>query len=99
MKRLIKKANVKTIDDFFPNAYTYKFVELGLRKVNVDDIVGMSSPRNEEYNDDYSPKNPDERWDYQMEQVKNGMSIEPIPLIMMPNGKYVANGDGNNVNC
>ena len=94
MKRLIKKANVPTIDDFY-DSLDYDYEEVGLQTVKVSDIVGMSYPRNEEYNDDFSPKVKDERWEYQYELVQNGEKMEPISLIEMPNGKYVIDGDGN----
>lgn len=94
MKRLIKKANVPTIDDFY-NSLEYDYEDLGLQTVKVSDIVGMSYPRNEEYNDDFSPKVKDDRWIYQYELVQNDESIEPISLIQMPNYKYVIDGDGN----
>lgn len=88
-------ANTKTLNDFY-NSNEYDFIDIGLQTINVDDIVGMSSPRNEEYNEDFSPKDPsDSRWIYQDEKVKNGEKLEPIQLIEMPNGKYVINGDGN----
>ena len=43
-------------------------------------------------------KNPDdERWQYQINLIKSGQQMEPIPLIKMPDGNYIGNGDGSNV--
>lgn len=94
MKRLIKKAIIPTLEDFY-DFLDYEFEEIGLQTVKVDDIVGMSYPRNEEYNDDFSPKVKDERWEYQYNLVINGGTMEPIHLNLMPNGKYTVSSDGN----
>ncbi len=95
-KRLIKKiAMVPCLKDFYPNNYEYEYIEIGLQQVDVNKIVGISSGRIDEYNDDWTPKNPnDERWQYQINLIESGQKMEPIPLIKMPNGNYVGNGDG-----
>ena len=95
ISRLRKIAVVKSLRDFYPNSYEYEYVETGIQEVEVDKIVGITSGRVNEYNDDWTPKNPDdERWQYQINLIKSGQQMEPIPLIKMPDGNYVGNGDG-----
>lgn len=94
MRRLRKLCSVPTLKDFFPNSWDYEFVNIGIQEVNVNDIVGMTSGRAEEYNSDFTPIKEDDRWLYQKQLVDNGGTMEPIPLIKMPDGKYVGNGDG-----
>ena len=95
ISRLRKIAVVKSLRDFYPNSYEYEYVETGIQEVEVDKIVGISSGRVDEYNDDWTPKNPDdERWQYQINLIKSGQQMEPIPLIKMPDGNYSGNGDG-----
>lgn len=92
--RLKKTATVPTLSDFYV-AYDYDYVDIGLQTVDVDKIVGISNGRNDEYNSDFMPKDEnDSRWLYQKELVESGGKMEPIPLIKMPDGNYVGNGDG-----
>lgn len=94
MKRLIKKATVPTLKDFYV-PYEYDYIDIGLQNVDVNKIVGISSGRNDEYNSDFTPKDEnDPRWLYQKELVESGEQMEPVPLIKMPDGNYVGNGDG-----
>lgn len=96
MKRLIKKSRIPCERDFYDNPWDYDFIDIGLQTVNVNDIVGMSSGRNDEYNDDWTPKNPeDDRWLYQKDLIESGNEMEPIPLIQLPNKQYISDGDGN----
>ena len=96
MKRLIKKSRIPCERDFYYNPWDYDFIDIGLQTVNVNDIVGMSSGRNDEYNDDWTPKNPeDDRWLYQKDLIESGNEMEPIPLIQLPNKQYISDGDGN----
>jgi hypothetical protein len=97
MKRLIKQSNIPCERDFYDNPWDYDFIDIGLQDVPVNEIVGMSSGRNEEYNDDWTPKDPeDSRWLYQKNLVENGGQMEPIPLNKLPNNQgYISAGDGN----
>ncbi len=95
MKRLIKKARIPCERDFYDNPWDYDFIDVGLQTVSVNDIVAMTTGRNEEYNSDWTPINKDDsRWLYQKNLIDNGGEMEPIPLIKMPNGQYCGNGDG-----
>jgi hypothetical protein len=99
MRRLIKKARIPCERDFYDNPWDYDFIDIGIQDVLVNEIVGMSSGRNEEYNEDWTPidKN-DSRWEYQKNLVENGGELEPIPLIKLPENisinSYIGNGDG-----
>lgn len=94
IKRLRRISSVPTLQDFYV-PYEYDYIDIGLQTVEVSKIVGISNGRNEEYNSDFSPiNNEDPRWIYQKDIVENGGVMEPVPLIKMPDGNYVGNGDG-----
>lgn len=95
MKRLIRKARLPILKDSF-KPYEYDYIDIGLQTVNVADIIGMTDSRVDEYNNDWTPKNEnDERWLYQKMLVENGQTMEPVPLVKTPDGKYFPAGDGN----
>lgn len=95
MKRLIKKiSKVPTLNDNY-DSLEYEFIDIGIQTVNVNDIVGMCNGRNEEYNEDFTPKNEnDERWINLKNLVEEGDTFPPIPLIKTPDGTYYGDGDG-----
>lgn len=94
-KRLIKKATLPILSNYY-DSFNYDFIDIGIQTVNVDDIIGMTDSRVDEYNDDWTPKNEnDDRWNYQKSLVESGGQMEVIPLIKTPDNKYFANGDGN----
>lgn len=97
MKRLIRRASLPCLNDLYPNYYLeYEFVDVGMEQVPVKKIVGLSKTRVEDYNDDWTPVDPnDERWLYQKELVESGETMQPVDLIEMPDGNYVVNSDGN----
>ena len=97
MKRLIKRASLPCLNDLYPDYYLeYEFVDIGMDKVPVEKIIGPSKTRVEDYNDDWTPVDPnDERWIYQKELVESGETMQPVDLIEMPDGNYVVNSDGN----
>jgi hypothetical protein len=97
MKRLIRKAEVPTLQSYYNNydPMVYDFVEIGIQTVNVTDIIGMTDGRSEEYNSDFTPiAKEDSRWDYQKDLVERGEEMEPIPLLKTPDNIYFGNGDG-----
>lgn len=96
MKRLLRKiSRVPTLTDYYDKS-NYDFIELGVRTINVDDILGMCDGRNEEYNEDFSPIDAEDnyRWNKVYEGYKNGDDIPLIPLVKTPDGKYFGYGDG-----
>ena len=102
MKRLIKNfiilktANLPTLQDNYSDIENYDFVDMGIKNINVDDIIGLSDSRVDEYNDDWTPKNKDDaRWLKLYNGYKNEDNIVPIPLTETPDGKYFPSSDGN----
>lgn len=96
MKRLVREARLPIFSDFYENVWeNWDFKYEGIKEVKVDDIIGGHSGRVDEYNNDWTPKNPDDpRWIYQKNLVESGKEMQPIPVIEMPNGKLLLNGDG-----
>lgn len=67
-----------------------------MQTIQVSDIIGLSSSRVDEYNDDWTPKNKDDsRWNYIYRRFKQGDFIAPIHVTKTPDGKYFIDGDGN----
>lgn len=89
-----KTAKLKTLKDFVPNYYKYQFIEMGQQDVEVSKVVGLPSERVDDYNDDWTPKNPDQRWDYQIQLIENNKPMQPVPLVQLEDGNYCALGDG-----
>lgn len=100
MKRLIKKAAL-TAEDYienYPNGYEH--VSKGIMTINVDDIIGTSSERRDEYNNDFQPiGEPDARWKrlHERAQVDGNLDFAgPVKLVQVPNeDKYFVYDDGN----
>ena len=90
------RANVPNLENFHPDTENYDYIDLGIQNVDASKIVGISVGRNEEYNSDFSPINRnDARWKNLYDGYKeNPDNIPPIPLLEMPNGNYVGNGNG-----
>jgi hypothetical protein len=95
LKRLIKKARLPIIQDEY-NWSDFDYIDVGEKIVNVNDIVGLSDSRVDEYNDNWMPiDTEDPRWIYQQKLIEQGEQLETIPLTKTPDGKYYPNGDGN----
>ena len=93
MKRLIRKAQLPSIDDCNYNPLDYEYKNLGVQMVDVNKIVGLD--RADEYNDDWTPKKKGFRWEKLYKGYQNGDNIPPIRLLKTPTGDYYVNGDGN----
>jgi len=91
----LKKANLPILQNYY-DISDYDLIDIGIKNINVSDIIGLGDGRVDEYNDDWSPKNPnDARWLRLYEGYKNGDKIDPIPLTETPDGKFFPSSDGN----
>lgn len=91
----MQKIAKNILKDFY-DINEYDLIDNGVQQVNVDDIIGMSDSRIDEYNNDWSPKNPeDPRWLNLYNGYQNDDNIPPIPLIQTPDNYFFADGDGN----
>lgn len=100
MKRLIKKAALSPEQYIsnYPNGYEH--VNNGITLVNVNDIIGMSAGRSDEYDNNMKPiGEPDDRWKRLYNRAKqegNLNFVGPIHLVKVPDeDKYFIYDDGN----
>lgn len=100
MKRLIKKISAITPEQYiqgYPNQYEH--VEKGESSVDVNNIIGMTMGRNDEYDDNMQPIMADERWISLYEKAKQEKNLDfagPVKLVKVPNEeKYFVYDDGN----
>ncbi len=90
---------IRALEDDFPDYKSRKDVELGVREVNVRDIVGVTRLNQPRFNRDWTPteQSSDQRWLDIVEFVqKNGRIPEdrnPIELVLL-DGKYYVDTDG-----
>ncbi|AEO93328.1 gp57 [Bacillus phage G] len=100
-KRLLKKISAPSLERILPG-YPNDFIhsEKGLEIVNVDDIIGMSFSRADEYDDNFQPiGEPDDRWKSLHDRALQEGNLDfagPIHLVQQSgDNKYYVYDDGN----
>lgn len=100
-KYLIRKANAQIIENFVTSyPVGYEHVDKGIQVINVDDIIGMTMGRHEEYDENMQPiGEPDDRWKRLYDEAKIQGSLDfagPVRLVKLPDEeKYFVYDDGN----
>lgn len=99
-KRLLKKAALAPEDYIQGYRYDYEHVDVGVQTVNVNDIIGLSAERQDQYDDNFYPiGEPDARWNKLYNKAKEEGNLDftkPVHLVKAPNEeKYFVYDDGN----
>lgn len=99
-KRLIRLSAI-TPEQYIQNYPSgYEHVSKGIQSINVNDIIGMTMGRHDEYDDNLLPiGEPDQRWKSLYEKAKQEGNLDfagPIRVVKVPNeNKYFIYDDGN----
>lgn len=98
VNKLTKKASVPALSDYY-DIYNCSYNDLGIQMVDVNKILGMTSPKNQEFNPDFSPINPtDPDWLSKKQLVESGGQLEPVALVLTTSGDYFYYGNGTGAN-
>lgn len=100
MKRLKKKAALSPEQYISDYPSGYEHVNNGITLVNINDIIGMSIGRRDEYDNNMQPiGEPDDRWKRLYNRAKQEGNLNfagPIHLVKVPDeDKYFIYDDGN----
>lgn len=101
MKRLIKKRAAINPESYIPGyPGSYNHAEKDVQTINVTDIIGMTTGRHDEYDDNMQPiGQPDDRWQRIYERAQQDGNVDfagPISVVKVPDeDKYFVYNDGN----